>query len=315
MGSRAACGACGAAVTVSGARARVTADGVELVCRDRCQPRPTLRHRLDDAPAARARRGPAALFVGGALVVGAVLAYRGTAAALAAPAAPPIRALPAGEDAPDAAPGGRLAHVSVASAEAAPPAALGRAFDATQDRTVELAWYHPLAGPRRLPTSGDRRFGAGRPGARPSECGEGHCGVDLGERVGEVVHAALPGMIEHVDRIGAARGGRVVVVRHAGGFTTYYFHLDRIHPSLVPGLEVAAGEPLGTLGRTGIQRSAPHLHFQVKRLVGGTEVFVDPEPMLRRAVVFDEPAGMPDEPAPATVASTSLDPVAASDDE
>src|SRR5690606_25366324 len=109
-----------------------------------------------------------------------------------------------------------------------PKAALGRGFDDEADEEIELVWYHPLAKTRRLPLRGSREFGAVRPGDRPDECGGGHCGVDLGNQIGEVIHAALPGVVRRVNHSASRSGGRYVIIDHPGGYATYYFHLDRI---------------------------------------------------------------------------------------
>src|SRR5262249_34886622 len=54
-------------------------------------------------------------------------------------------------------------------------------------------WVHPLAGTRWLPANDSTYFGAPRPGFRPAECGRGHCGLDLGNTRGTVVHAIADG--------------------------------------------------------------------------------------------------------------------------
>lgn len=190
----------------------------------------------------------------------------------------------------------RDGRIEVAPAEAPPATALGVGF--VEHGAVDLTWYHPLAGRRRLPGKGDRVFGAERDGGRP-ECGRGHCGVDIGNQVGEVVHAASAGRVVRVVGEPDRKGGRYVKLEHAGGYASYYFHLDRIHPAMVAGIDVAAGEPIGTMGRSGIQFGRPHLHFAVTRLrQDGEETFVDPEPMLRRAVLLDESAHFPAGTAP-----------------
>jgi murein DD-endopeptidase MepM/ murein hydrolase activator NlpD len=167
---------------------------------------------------------------------------------------------------------------------------------------IPLIWYHPLAGERVLPSHPSRQFGAARPGPRPGECGSGHCGVDLGDERGHVVHAVRPGMVDRIMRTPDRLGGKYVRMAHPEGFFTYYMHLDVIRPTIVEGVEVAAGEPLGLLGSTGIRHSPPHLHFAVARILeGGGQRYVDPEPMLRQAVVLDEPAHFPEpwrRPAP-----------------
>src|SRR5581483_5276776 len=64
-----------------------------------------------------------------------------------------------------------------------------------------LAWFHPLAGPRRaMPITESRRFGAQRPPPRPVECELGHCGVDLGTTLGEPVFAVFEGVVERIER-------------------------------------------------------------------------------------------------------------------
>jgi murein DD-endopeptidase MepM/ murein hydrolase activator NlpD len=166
------------------------------------------------------------------------------------------------------------------------------------EASVELLWYHPLAGDRALPAKADRRFGASRPGSRRSGCGGGHCGVDLGDRAGQVVHAAMPGRVTRLARDADSTSGLYVRLEHDAGFATYYMHLDRIHPDLELGMDLAAGEPLGTVGATGVVSSPPHLHFAVSRLEAGRERFLDPEPMLERAIVLDEEAPFPGEPDP-----------------
>ncbi|HET6610534.1 MAG TPA: M23 family metallopeptidase [Kofleriaceae bacterium] len=177
----------------------------------------------------------------------------------------------------------------------------------------DLTWYHPLAGQRLLPIRADRRFGAGRDGDRPTECGRGHCGVDLGGVRGSVVHAARPGIVARIVRDPNRSGGKYVRLEHPEGFVTSYMHLDRIRPDLVVGVEVAAGEPLGILGRTGIHHSGPHLHFSVARRTDRGLVFLDPEPMLGRAVVLAEAAPYPwptapdPEPAPDLLATANSD--------
>lgn len=182
-----------------------------------------------------------------------------------------------------------------------------------------LTWYHPLAGHRVLPGKPDRRFGANRQGDRPAECGRGHCGVDIGSVRGRIVHAVRPGVVERIVRDPSRSGGKYVRLRHPEGFITHYMHLDRIRPDLVVGVEVAAGEPLGVLGRTGIHHSVAHLHFSVaKRTERGDMVFLDPEPMLREAVVLAESAPYPwpktpvhtqPSPDPDTVASAATEAV------
>jgi murein DD-endopeptidase MepM/ murein hydrolase activator NlpD len=149
-------------------------------------------------------------------------------------------------------------------------------------------WVHPLAGVRHLPIRAARRFGADRDGHRPPECGGGHCGVDIGQRRGSAVHAAADGVVERLVPQGYGLAGNFITLAHSGGLRTFYLHLDLLRPDLQLGQPVRAGEPIGTLGRSGIVHSAPHLHFAVSQDRGDRSWFIDPEPILTHAVVLRE---------------------------
>jgi hypothetical protein len=166
---------------------------------------------------------------------------------------------------------------------------------AVLDRTLGGRWIHPLAEMRHLPVRDTRRFGAARPGQRPIECGGGHCGVDVGGQRGSIVHAAASGKVVTTAFEPRGRAGRYIAIEHSGGVKSFYMHLDDLRPDLEVGMTVAAGEAIGTLGASGIVRSKPHLHFAVSR----DSIFVDPEPLLHRAVVLPDPAPLLAGTAPA----------------
>jgi hypothetical protein len=148
-----------------------------------------------------------------------------------------------------------------------------------------LAWFHPLAGPRRaMPMSEARRFGAQRPPPRPAECELGHCGVDLGTTLGEPVFAIFDGVIERIERNeeNGGRAGRYVRIGHKeGSIVSRYIHLDSIRNDLKEGDRVAGGQLIGRVGKSGVMYSGPHLHFGLSRREGGRETYLDPEPLLR----------------------------------
>jgi hypothetical protein len=151
---------------------------------------------------------------------------------------------------------------------------------------IKDAWVHPLNGPhRRMPVRDSRVFGAERPGERPIECQNGHCGVDIGGEVwGEPILAAHDGVVDRVVRgPNEERGGLYVRLSHRDGTVfTQYFHLAAIPRWLEVGRPVAAGEVIGLLGDTGVKNSGAHLHFtiSIRPAPDQPERYIDPEPLI-----------------------------------
>lgn len=101
-----------------------------------------------------------------------------------------------------------------------------------------------------------------------------HYGIDLPAPAGAPVRAIAAGEVITLHRRGA--GGLEVVLRHPGGFTTMYAHLGSVTPALAEGKrQVAAGETLGVVGRTGVSYGT-HVYFELR--VNGERV--DPAPYL-----------------------------------
>ena len=161
--------------------------------------------------------------------------------------------------------------------------------EAAERPSRRMRWVHPLAGKRLLPWRDFGRFGAPREGVRPAECGRGHCGIDLGGTRGAIVHAAADGVVSLVFHEIRKEAGRYVAIDHPGGLRTFYMHLDEIRPDLEIGQAVRGGEPIGTVGRTGVIKDAPHLHFAIAQERGIRRWYVDPEPILQHAVVLPAP--------------------------
>jgi murein DD-endopeptidase MepM/ murein hydrolase activator NlpD len=90
-----------------------------------------------------------------------------------------------------------------------------------------------------------------------------HSGVDLVAPSGTRVHAARSGRVVSAGW-NAGGYGKLVVIDHGGGVTSWYAHLSSIGVSA--GTAVGAGAPLGRVGSTG-HATGPHLHFEIR--VGG----------------------------------------------
>ena len=149
-------------------------------------------------------------------------------------------------------------------------------------------WVHPVPGsPDIVPTRGTRIFGAHRDGGGiRTECGRGHCGVDLEGVRGQDVVAVAWGTVVKIQRDPGGRGGRYVKIEHPDFVYTSYFHLDKIDEDIEIGMEVEPGTPLGELGASGIHISMPHLHFALEIVDKAQLRFIDPVPFLFRAEVL-----------------------------
>ncbi|HEU5059089.1 MAG TPA: M23 family metallopeptidase [Kofleriaceae bacterium] len=148
-------------------------------------------------------------------------------------------------------------------------------------------WIHPLPGPvRRMPARDTRVFRAGRDHGSPSECGSGHCGIDIGgEMWGEQVFCIHDGVVDRVVREVTGRAGLYVRVAHRNGTVfSQYMHLAAIPRWIRPGAKVKAGDVVGLVGDTGVRDSFAHLHFSLSVLPnpgpGAKEIFMDPEPLI-----------------------------------
>jgi murein DD-endopeptidase MepM/ murein hydrolase activator NlpD len=91
--------------------------------------------------------------------------------------------------------------------------------------------------------------------------GEGafHTGVDVSSDYGAPVHATADGIITVAEN--HAGYGRLVVVDHGFGITTWYAHLSAF--TAVPGARVKRGEVIGYTGISG-RSTGPHVHYEVR---------------------------------------------------
>ena len=91
--------------------------------------------------------------------------------------------------------------------------------------------------------------------------GEGafHTGVDVGADYGAPVHVTADGMV--LDAGQHSGYGRLVIVDHGFGLTTWYAHLSSY--AVVPGTRVKRGEVIGYAGISG-RSTGPHVHYEVR---------------------------------------------------
>ena len=96
-----------------------------------------------------------------------------------------------------------------------------------------------------------------------------HLGIDYAAPVGTPVWASASGKVVECEM---KRGsGNTVVIAHANGLSTRYYHLSKFARGLKAGKLVKQKEPIGFVGTTGLS-TGPHLHFSVTK----NGAFVDP---------------------------------------
>jgi hypothetical protein len=179
-----------------------------------------------------------------------------------------------------------LISLSAASANAADPPAPDWVFPLVGQDGVDFAYYDT--------------FGAARGGGRT------HHGVDIGTYgvKGVPVVAAADGVIEYVNWSsdpGDLNPERccTIGIEHAGGWVTWYIHLDNdtpgtddgkgwgIAPGILPGVEVHAGQLIGWDGDSGnAEGTYPHLHWEVH---APGNVVVNPTPHADSATRISAP--------------------------
>ncbi len=104
--------------------------------------------------------------------------------------------------------------------------------------------------------------------------GEFHTGLDIASFYGDEVRAAADGVVIWT---GNREGyGRVVIIDHGFGITTWYAHLSAYDTQ--EGMRVKRGDVIAQEGDSG-RATAPHLHFEVRM----NNAPVNPWPYLHQA--------------------------------
>jgi murein DD-endopeptidase MepM/ murein hydrolase activator NlpD len=87
-----------------------------------------------------------------------------------------------------------------------------------------------------------------------------HLGVDVAAPTGTPVYASSDGVVLKAETVEG--WGKLVVLEHGEGYTTFYAHLDEI--GVESGMKVAVGQVIGKVGNTG-QSTGSHLHYEVRK--------------------------------------------------
>lgn len=91
--------------------------------------------------------------------------------------------------------------------------------------------------------------------------GEGafHAGMDIASHYGDEVRASANGIVVEVGR--RAGYGRLVIIDHGFGVSTWYGHLSNFNTQI--GMHVKRGDIVGYEGASG-RSTGPHLHYEVR---------------------------------------------------
>ena len=105
-----------------------------------------------------------------------------------------------------------------------------------------------------------------------------HHGTDFGARRGTPLLAVNAGRVSFSGRMGGY--GKVVKIKHPGGYESLYAHQSRIR--VKRGQKVEKGQIIGYVGSTG-RSTGPHLHFGLTRY----GKWVNPMRVLRKKSIID----------------------------
>jgi len=87
-----------------------------------------------------------------------------------------------------------------------------------------------------------------------------HLGVDFGAAYGTPVRTVATGTVDFAAYSGEA--GRMIRIRHAGGYQTAYLHLSSFASGVRAGARVSQGQVIGFVGATGTA-TGPHLDYRI----------------------------------------------------
>jgi len=106
-----------------------------------------------------------------------------------------------------------------------------------------------------------------------------HRGIDFAAPTGTPIRTTADGVITFA---GVQNGyGNVIMIQHAGAYSTVYAHLSRFTADTKTGVHVRQGDTIGYVGQTG-WATGPHLHYEFR---------IDGEP--RNPFAIDLPTAVP----------------------
>ncbi len=111
----------------------------------------------------------------------------------------------------------------------------------------------------------------------PRSGGRTHQGNDIFADKGTPIVAIQDGVVVRANRSDSGLGGLTVTYRTADGSEWYNAHLDTVADGIAPGVAVAKGETVGTVGNSGNARTTPP-HNHIGRRYGGS--WVNPWPTI-----------------------------------
>ncbi|MFZ6752639.1 peptidoglycan DD-metalloendopeptidase family protein [Undibacterium sp. Dicai25W] len=88
-----------------------------------------------------------------------------------------------------------------------------------------------------------------------------HKGVDFAAGIGTPIRATADGVVDSAAMSGGY--GNLVVIKHWGGYSTAYAHMQRFAPGIRKGSHVSQGEVIGFVGTTGWS-TGPHVHYEFR---------------------------------------------------
>jgi murein DD-endopeptidase MepM/ murein hydrolase activator NlpD len=96
-----------------------------------------------------------------------------------------------------------------------------------------------------------------------------HQGIDYAASPGTEVRAAADGVVTFAGDKGP--NGKLIVIRHQGGYESCYAHLSRIARGITPRVRIKQRQYIGNVGSSGLS-TGPHLHFALR----SRGKFIDP---------------------------------------